>query len=64
LSGTCPVGIGNPVTGKVEKRIKTAHEHVRVAADELRIVDDETWFRAARTLTQLEDEAALQFDGC
>lgn len=50
----------NGLTGKVEKRIKPVHEHVRVAAEDLRIVDDELWFKAARKLKQFEVEDAMQ----
>jgi DNA invertase Pin-like site-specific DNA recombinase len=54
-SGRCR----HPLTGAVKQLIKPEHEHVRIAAEHLRIVDDEIWFKAAEKLRLLEHKAQV-----
>ena len=51
----------HPLTGNVQRGMKPAHEHVRVAAEHLRIVDDELWFGAAERLKHLSDKKTALF---
>ena len=48
----------HPETGKIKRWIKPPHEHIRRAAEHLRIVEDELWFKAAERLKQLKDQKA------
>jgi site-specific DNA recombinase len=46
----------HPVTGKVSRQTKPAHDHITVDMPHLRIVSDELWNRAADRLKQLNDK--------
>jgi site-specific DNA recombinase len=50
-----------PLTGKMKRGIKPAHEHVRVPAEHLRIVDDALWFEAAERLKRINDKKMAVF---
>lgn len=48
--------IRHPLSGKLRKEFNPPNEHVRVAVDHLRIVDDDLWSKAAERLKQLKDK--------
>jgi site-specific DNA recombinase len=46
----------HPVTGKIKKEDKPAHEHIKRRLEEIRIVSDELWERAQARLRLLAEE--------